>query len=52
VRNRVAVFEQETRPVREHYRALGTPVVAIDGARCKAAVEADLVAAVHSLESS
>ncbi len=25
VRNRVDVFERETRPVREHYRALGTP---------------------------
>ena len=33
VRNRVAVFERETPPVREHYRALGTPVVTIDGAR-------------------
>ena len=27
VRNRVAVFERDTMPVREHYRALGTPVV-------------------------
>ena len=33
VRNRVAVFERDTMPVREHYRALGTPVVTIDGAR-------------------
>jgi adenylate kinase len=52
VRKRVEVFEQETRPVREHYRALGTPVVAIDGARPRAAVEADLVRAVRALERS
>ena len=26
-RGRVALFERETSPVREHYRALGTPVV-------------------------
>jgi adenylate kinase len=52
IRNRVAVFEQETRPVREHYRALGTPIVTIDGARDRHAVEADLVAAVRSLEQS
>jgi adenylate kinase len=52
VRNRVAVFERETRPVREHYRALGTPVVEIDGARKRAAVEADLVRAVRSLETA
>ena len=31
-------------PVREHYRALGTPVVTIDGARAPEAVEADLTA--------
>jgi len=52
VRNRVAVFEQETRPVREHYRALGTPIVTIDGARTLAEVEADLVAAVRALGQS
>jgi adenylate kinase len=52
IRNRVAVFEQETRPVLEHYRALGTPVVTIDGARDRNAVEADLVAAVRGLEQS
>src|SRR6478672_10614078 len=39
IRNRVAVFEQETRPVREHYLALGTPIVTIDGARDRAEVE-------------
>ena len=50
IRNRVAVFEQETRPVREHYRALGTPIVTIDGARDRAEVEADLVQAVRGLE--
>jgi adenylate kinase len=49
VRHRVAVFEQETRPVRDHYRELGTPVVTVDGARPRAAVEADLVAAVRGL---
>jgi adenylate kinase len=49
IRNRVAVFEEETRPVREHYRALGTPIVTIDGARDRAAVEADLVEAVRAL---
>jgi adenylate kinase len=52
IRNRVAVFEQETRPVREHYRALGTAIVEIDGARDRHAVEADLVAAVQGLEQS
>jgi adenylate kinase len=52
IRNRVAVFEQETRPVREHYRALGTPVMTIDGARGRDDVEADLVAAVRALEPS
>ncbi|HMG97446.1 MAG TPA: hypothetical protein VK546_00915, partial [Gaiellales bacterium] len=52
VRNRVAVFEQETRPVREHYRELGTPIVTIDGARTLAEVEADLVAAVRALGQS
>jgi adenylate kinase len=49
VRNRVAVFERDTMPVREHYRALGTPVVTIDGARAPGAVEADLTAAVRAL---
>jgi adenylate kinase len=52
VRNRVAVFEQQTRPVLEHYRALGTPVVTVDGARPPEAVEADLVNAVRALEES
>ena len=52
VRNRVAVFEAETRPVREHYRALGTPIVTIDGARSRAEVEADLVAAARALGQS
>jgi len=52
IRNRVAVFEQETRPVREHYLALGTPIVTIDGARDRAEVEADLVQAVRGLEQS
>jgi adenylate kinase len=52
IRNRVAVFEQETRPVREHYHALGTPIVTIDGARDRTAVEADLVQAVRGLEQS
>jgi adenylate kinase len=49
VRTRVAVFERDTMPVREHYRALGTPVVTIDGARPPAAVEADLTAAARAL---
>ena len=52
VRTRVAVFERDTMPVREHYRALGTPVLTIDGARPAAAVEADLVSAARSLEDS
>jgi adenylate kinase len=52
IRNRVAVFEQETRPVREHYHALGTPIVTIDGARDRAEVEADLVQAVRGLEQT
>ena len=52
IRNRVAVFEQETRPVREHYLALGTPIVTIDGARGRAEVETDLVQAVRGLEQS
>jgi adenylate kinase len=52
VRNRVGIFERDTMPVREHYRALGTPVVTIDGARAATAVEADLVAAVRALEQS
>jgi len=52
IRNRVAVFEHETRPVREHYLALGTPIVTIDGARDRAEVEADLVQAVRGLEQS
>jgi adenylate kinase len=49
VRNRVAIFEQDTMPVREHYRSLGTPVKTIDGARPPQAVEADLTAAVRAL---
>jgi adenylate kinase len=52
VRKRVAVFEQETRPVREHYRTLGTPIVTIDGARSRGVVEDDLVSAVRGLEPS
>jgi adenylate kinase len=52
IRNRVAVFEEETRPVRQHYSALGTPIVTIDGARDRAEVEADLVQAVRGLEQS
>jgi adenylate kinase len=52
VRNRVAVFERDTMPVREHYRALGTPVLTIDGARPTEAVEADLVSAVRALRES
>jgi adenylate kinase len=52
VRKRVEVFEQETRPVRDHYRALGTPIVTIDGARGRDEVEADLVAAVRALGRS
>jgi adenylate kinase len=52
IRNRVAVFEQETRPVREHYRELGTPIATIDGARDRAEVEADVIAAVRALEHS
>jgi adenylate kinase len=52
VRTRVGVFERDTTPVREHYRALGTPVVTIDGARAPEAVEADLVNAVRSLRQS
>jgi adenylate kinase len=52
VRNRVGVFERDTMPVREHYRALGTPVVTIDGARAPEAVAADLTAAVRALEAA
>jgi hypothetical protein len=46
----VALFERETAPVREHYRALGTPVVAIDAVRSPEEVERELVAAVRALE--
>ncbi len=35
--------------MREHYRALGTPVVAIDAALGPEQVEAELVNAVHAL---
>lgn len=49
IRHRVAVFEQETRPVREHYRERGTPIVTIDGARDRTAVQADLISAVRGL---
>jgi adenylate kinase len=49
VRRRVGIFERDTMPVREHYRALGTPVLTIDGARPAAEVEGDLVAAVRGL---
>jgi adenylate kinase len=52
VRNRVAVFERDTTPVREHYRALGTPVITIDGARPPELVGADLAAAVGALEDA
>ena len=52
VRNRVAVFERDTMPVREHYRALGTPVLTIDGGRPPEAVAADLVSAVRALRQS
>jgi adenylate kinase len=48
-RERVALFERETSAVREHYRALGTPVVAIDAAQAPEAVEADLVGAIRAL---
>ena len=51
-RGRVALFERETSPVREHYRELGTPVVAIDAARSPEQVEAQLVNAVRSLRRS
>ena len=46
---RVALFERETSAVREHYRALGTPVVAIDAAQAPEAVESDLVGAIRAL---
>jgi adenylate kinase len=49
VRTRVEVFERDTMPVREHYRELGVPVVAIDGARPPELVEADLTGAVRAL---
>jgi adenylate kinase len=49
VRRRVGIFERDTMPVREHYRALGTPVLTIDGARPARDVEGDLVAAVRGL---
>jgi adenylate kinase len=52
VRTRVGVFERDTMPVREHYRARGTPVVTVDGARAPEAVEADLVDAVRKLGES
>jgi adenylate kinase len=52
VRKRVGIFERDTMPVREHYRALGTPVVAIDGNRPPGEVEADLAAAVRALGAS
>jgi adenylate kinase len=51
-RGRVALFERETSPVREHYRAQGTPVVAIHAERAPEQVEAELVGAVRALEQS
>ena len=51
VRERLDVFERQTAPVLDHYRRAGVPVIAVDGARSREAVEADLVAAVRSLPS-
>ena len=51
-RGRVALFERETSPVREHYRALGTPVVPIHAERAPEQVEAELVGAERALEQS
>jgi adenylate kinase len=49
VRARHAVFREQTEPVLAYYREQGTPIVEVDGARDRAAVEADLLAAVAEL---
>ena len=49
VRHRLSVFHEQTAPVLDHYRRLGTPIVTVDGARSRELVEADLLAAVRSL---
>ena len=49
VRHRLSVFHEQTAPVLDYYRALGTPIVTIDGARSRELVEADLLEAIRSL---
>ena len=49
VRHRLSVFHEQTAPVLDYYRALGTPIVTIDGARSRELVEADLLDALRSL---
>jgi adenylate kinase len=51
IRARYGVFVSQTAPVLERYRAGGTPIVSIDGARDRDAVERDLLAAVSELQS-
>lgn len=51
-RGRVALFERETSPVRDHYRSLGTPVITIHAELPAAQVEAELVQAVQALRQS
>jgi adenylate kinase len=47
VRRRFRVFTDETEPVLERYRATGTPISAIDGARPRDVVRDELIAAVE-----
>ena len=49
VRARYAVFREQTEPVLAYYREFGTPIVTVDGARDRAVVEADLLAAISNL---
>ncbi len=48
-RGRVALFERDTAPVRDHYRTLGIPVVPIRAELPAEQVEAELVQAVQAL---
>jgi adenylate kinase len=52
VRRRYAIYEKDTAPVGDHYRAkAGARVVEIDGARSQKTVEADLLAAIAAAPS-
>ena len=49
VRARYRVFQEQTAPVLDHYRRSGTPILEIDGARDREAVERDLLDALDGL---